>query len=206
MSANLLVLNEVAVAPGKVDKVLAEWSELNSKEPVSGRALYRSAEGDNVLEITPLEDLAQLGALNAVWQKLAESVSQDLVTDFRRQLLEFVEAPKDTTDPLPRTPYVQLRHIEVKPREYTAYREWRENTIFDVVRRADQVTTFLAYHSLLSTEPGVMFVSGFEVEPEEYQKVFTSPEYQDIVQQAGDRYIVGGESGLYTRVYRRADV
>ena len=206
MSSTLLVLNEVAVAPGKVDQVLAEWSELNQKEPVAGRVLYRSTVDDNVLEITPIKELSDLGALNSVWQKLWESVSADLVSDFRRQLLEFVEAPKDVTDALPQTPYVQLRHIEVKPREYTAYREWRESTIFAVVRRADQVKAFLAYHSLLSTEPGVMFVSGFECEPAEYQKVFTSPEYEQIVQEAGDRYIVGGESGLYTRVYKRADV
>jgi len=206
MSSTLLVLNEVAVAPGKVDQVLAEWSELNQKEPAAGRVLYRSTVDDNVLEITPIKELSDLGALNSVWQKLWESVSADLVSDFRRQLLEFVEAPKDVTDALPQTPYVQLRHIEVKPREYTAYREWRESTIFAVVRRADQVKAFLAYHSLLSTEPGVMFVSGFECEPAEYQKVFTSPEYEQIVQEAGDRYIVGGESGLYTRVYKRADV
>ncbi|MET9882658.1 hypothetical protein ABZZ20_05750 [Streptomyces sp. NPDC006430] len=206
MSSTLLVLTEVAVAPGKEDQVLAAWGELNQKEPVVGRALYRSVDDGNVLEITPVKDLSELGALSAGWQKLWEEVSGDLVTDFRRQLLEFVEAPKDVADPLPQTPYVQLRHIEVKPREYAAYREWRENTIFDVVRRADQVKAFLAYHSLLSTEPGVMFVSGFECEPQEYQSVFTSPEYQQIVQQAGDRYIVGGESGLYTRVYQRADV
>ncbi|MFI1863984.1 hypothetical protein [Streptomyces jumonjinensis] len=206
MSSTLLVLNEVAVAPGKADQVLAEWSGLNQKEPVAGRTLYRSVDDDNILEITPLTDLSELGALNALWRKLWESVSENLVSDFRRQLLEFVEAPKDVADPLPRTPYVQLRHIEVKPREYAAYREWRESTIFDVVRRAEQVKAFLAYHSLLSTEPGVMFVSGFACEPAEYQSVFTSPEYQRIVQQAGDRYIVGGESGLYTRVYKRADV
>ncbi|MDH2391187.1 hypothetical protein QCN29_20810 [Streptomyces sp. HNM0663] len=206
MSATLLILNEVTVAPGKVDQVLAEWSERNKKEPIDGRTLLRSTESDNVLEITPVQDFSELAALSAGWQKLWDTVSPDLVTDFRRQLLEFVEAPKDTADPLPRTPYVQLRYIEVKPKEYTAYREWRENTIFDVVRRAEPVTTFLAYHTLLSTQPGVMFVTGFECEPEEYQKVFTSAEYQDIVQQAGDRFIVGGESGLYTRVYRRADV
>ncbi|MFJ8649657.1 hypothetical protein ACIRNI_26495 [Streptomyces sp. NPDC093546] len=205
MSSPLLVLNEVAVAPGKADQVLAAWSELNQKEPVTGRALYRSVDDGNILEITPIENLSELGALGAVWQKLWEGVSDDLVSDFRRQLLEFVEAPKDTADPLPATPYVQLRHIEVKPREFAAYREWRENTIFDVVRRAEQVEAFLAYHSLFSTEPGVMFVSGFACEPAEYQAVFTSPEYQRIVQEAGDRYIVGGESGLYTRVYQRVD-
>ncbi|GAA3193654.1 MULTISPECIES: hypothetical protein [Streptomyces] len=205
MSATLLILNEVGVAPGKTDEVLARWRELNAKEPLAGRTLFRSADGDNVLEITPVKDHAELEALSAGWRKLWDAVSADLVSDFRRQLLEFVEAPKDTADPLPLTPYVQLRYIEVKPKEYPAYREWRENTIFDVVRRAEPVTTFLAYHTLLSTQPGVMFVAGFDCEPEEYQKVFTSAEYQDIVQQAGDRFIVGGENGLYTRVYQRAD-
>ncbi|MFD4376446.1 hypothetical protein [Streptomyces sp. NPDC058486] len=206
MSSTLLVLNEVAAAPGRADHVLAEWAALNGKEPVAGRALYRSLDDDNLLEITPVADPAELAGLNAGWRKLWDSVSEDLVTDFRRHLLEFVEAPKDTAEPVPTTPYVQLRHIEVKPKEYAAYREWRENTIFEVVRGAAEVEVFLAYHSLVSSEPGVMFVSGFSAEPAAYQAVFTSPKYQDIVQQAGDRYIVGGESGLYTRVYKRADV
>ncbi|WP_406690574.1 hypothetical protein REH65_32545 [Saccharopolyspora sp. ID03-671] len=206
MSATLLVLNEVGVAPGKADEVLARWSESNYEEPPADRALFRSVEDDSILEVTPVKDYAELDALSVGWRSLWDAVSANLVGDFRRQLLEFVEAPKDTADPLPLTPYVQLRYIEVKPAEYTAYREWRENTIFGVVRRAEPVTAFLAYHTLLSTQPGVMFVSGFECEPEEYQKVFTSAEYQHIVEQAGDRFIVGGESGLYTRVYKRAGV
>ncbi|WP_284575272.1 hypothetical protein [Streptomyces sp. 2P-4] len=206
MSSTLLVLNEVAAAPGKADHVLEQWQQFNRKEPIAGRALYRSLDDDNLLEITPVAEVSEVAALNARWHELWDLVSEDLATDFRRQLLDFVEAPKDVAEPVPATPYVQLRHIEVKPREYAAYREWRENTIFNVVRRADEVKAFLAYHSLLSTEPGVMFVSGFECAPEQYQAVFTSPEYQEIVQQAGDRYIVGGESGLYTRVYQRADV
>ncbi|AGL16527.1 hypothetical protein [Actinoplanes sp. N902-109] len=205
MSATLLVLNQVGVAAGRVDEVLARWSELNEKEPLAGRALFRSTDGADILEITPVEDYAELDAVSAGWRRLWDTVSADLAGDFRRQLLEFVEAPKDTAGPLPLTRYLQLRYIEVKPKEYEAYREWRENTIFDVVRRAEPVTAFLAYHTLLSTQPGVMFVTGFDCEPQDYQKVFTSAEYQDIVQQAGDRFIVGGPSGLYTRVYERAD-
>lgn len=205
MSATLLILNEVGVAPGRTDEVLARWSELNEKEPLAGRTLFRGADGDNVLEVTPVEDYSELDALSVGWRRLWDTVAVDLVSDFRRQLLEFVEAPKDTADPLPLTQYVQLRYIEVKPKEYAVYREWRERTIFDVVRRADPVIAFLAYHTLLSTRSGVMFVTGFDCEPAEYQRVFTSAEYQDIVRQAGDRFIVGGESGLYTRVYKRAD-
>ncbi|MEU9009331.1 hypothetical protein AB0D12_05995 [Streptomyces sp. NPDC048479] len=86
---------------------------------------------------------------------------------------------------------------------HDAYREWRDRTIFDVVRTHDEVEVFLAYHSLLSTEPGVLFVSGFSVEPDVYQAVFTSPRYQDIVKQAGDTYIT--DRGLYTRIYARVE-
>ncbi|MGW7342673.1 hypothetical protein [Streptomyces sp. NPDC054854] len=67
------------------------------------------------------------------------------------------------------------------------------------MRTADEVEVFEAYHSVLSTEPGVMFVSGFSCDPAEYTAVFTSPRYQEIVRQAGDRFIAVGERGLYTR-------
>jgi hypothetical protein len=126
-----------------------------------------------------------------------------MVGDVRRQVLEFVEAPKPTATPLPQTPYVQLRHVEVRPPVYDRYRTWRDRTIFSVVRRSAEVDVFLAYHSLLSSEPGVMFVAGFTCEPEKYLGVFQSPEYQEIVRQAGDEYITGGERGLYTKVFAR---
>ena len=48
-----------------------------------------------------------------------------------------------------------------------------------------------------------MFVSSFDTTPQEYEAVFGSPRYQQIVQQAGDRYIVGGDRGLYTTIYQR---
>lgn len=49
-------------------------------------------------------------------------MGQDLASDFRRQLLTFVEAPKDTVATLPPTPYVQLRHVEVPPGNLADYR------------------------------------------------------------------------------------
>lgn len=82
------------------------------------------------------------------------------------------------------------------------YRQWREKTIFDVVRNADEVQAFLAYHSVVSGQPGVMFISGFSADPENYNAVFASDRYRQIVQEAGDRYITGGANGLYTRTYR----
>jgi hypothetical protein len=34
-------------------------------------------------------------------------------------------------------------------------------------------------------------------------EAFTSPRYQQIVREAGDTYITGGDNGLYTRIYER---
>lgn len=70
------------------------------------------------------------------------------------------------------------------------------------MREASEVETFLAYHSLISSEPGVMFVSGFSGSLAAYSAVFGSPAYQDIVRQAGNRFITGGERGLYTKLYQ----
>lgn len=116
---------------------------------------------------------------------------------------QYVEAPKPTNSLLPDTDYIQLRHVEVPPQRMQAYRQWREETIFDVVRGNDEVDTFLAYHSLISGQPGVMFIAGFSGDPAAYQQVFSSSRYKDIVQQAGTSYITGGSDGLYTRLYVR---
>ncbi len=82
-------------------------------------------------------------------------IDLDLKADFQRQLLRFVEAPKNIDAALPSTPYIQLCHVEVPPSVYPNYLAWRDRTIFNVVRNADEVDTFLAYHSVVSGEPGV---------------------------------------------------
>ncbi len=66
----------------------------------------------------------------------------------------------------------------------------------------EKITSFEAYHSLISGQPGVMFISAFNVDKESYLEVFTNERYLNIIQQAGDNYITGGNGGLYTRIYR----
>lgn len=204
MSAQLISTTELSVKPDLMDEAIAAWLGHHDSSPIGGRVLYRGLDDAKLLELAPVSDtLDELPALRADWLTLWHTVGHVAESDFARQLLHFVEAPKPTTAALPETPYVQLRHVEVPPPVYRSYRAWRTETIFDVVRNSPEVEVFAAYHSVFSNEPGVMFVSGFSCSPEEYGAVFASPRYQDIVRQAGNRFITGGERGLYTRMYAR---
>lgn len=204
MAAPLLLTTEVRHGAASAEEAIARWTRLRASTS-SDTALYRSTVDDTLLELTALGDITDLDEERSFFSPLSAELAPLIQGDFRRQVLEFVEAPKDSETAIPATPYVQLRHIEVPPAVSGAYREWRERTIFDVVRRASEVEVFLAYHSLVSTEPGVMFISGFSVEPDRYAAVFTTEEYQDIVRQAGSQFISGGERGLYTTIYRRVE-
>lgn len=204
MPASLLMVTEVFTEDGSTDQAIAEWSRLRA-ETGSDTALYRSTVDNALLELTTLTEMAQLDKERELFGRLFTDLAPFVQGDFRRQVLEFVGAPKVGDASIPSTSYIQLRHIEVPPAVFPAYREWREQTIFDVVRRANEVEVFLTYHSLLSTVPGVMFISGFEVDPDRYAAVFSTKEYQEIVRQAGSKYIAGGGRGLHTKVYRRVD-
>lgn len=202
MPALMLLVTEVTTEPDSIDQAAAQWSRLRAKR-ASNSVLYQAADGGGLLELTALTGLEQLPHEAEVFDQQFRELAPFVTGDFQRQVLSFVEAPKSTDAAIPTTRYVQMRHIEVPPAVFADYQQWREHTIFDVIRRAEEVEVFLAYHSLLSTEPGVMFVSGFDVDPDRYAAVFTTPEYQEIVRQAGSKYIAGGDRGLYTAMYER---
>ena len=153
------------------------------------------------MEIRAIEQLRDLERIEEALNEQIVALEDCLAGDVRRELLRFVEAPKPCRSPLPETPHLQLRHVEVAPSVMRGYRAWRENTIFDVVRAAPEVETFLAYHSLISSQPGVMFISGFSSHPDDYSAVFSSSTYQEIIREAGQSYIVGGPDSLYTKLY-----
>ena len=166
------------------------------------RKVYTALDESGCLELIALENTSDLAALEHFWHQSWLQLGMNLSGDFKRQLLRYVEAPKNIDTALPETRYIQMRHVEVKRAVYQDYLVWRDRTIFEVVRQAPEVEVFLAYHSLISSEPGVMFVSGFSGLPEQYESIFTTPAYKEIVAQAGNRYITGGERGLYTKIYR----
>jgi len=203
MSAKYLLIAEITLKDGQIKAVASEWGNLPTPQGVVERALFRALDDSTALELSALSSINQIKALAPSWEQTWTRLGVNLASDFRRQLPTFVEASKDTNQPLPTTPYLQLRHVEVSPGCFDEYRAWRERTIFDVVRNSPAVEQFIAYHSVINTEPGVMFLSGFSVAPDVYAETFNSPRYQQIVQEAGDNFITGGERGLYTKLYQR---
>jgi hypothetical protein len=195
MPAPLLLLTELPVIPDGVDAAVAAV-----REHAPAALLYAGLETPSVLLLTPLGSLAGLGAVVEDWAEVDKALTPWADGDVRRQVLRFVGAPRAGAE-LSDSPFIQLRHVEVKLPKLEEYLAWREETIFDVVRAAPAIDVFLAYHSLLSTEPGVMFIAGFSGPAEEYRSAFETPRYAEITEYAHRRFIT--ESGLYTRIYRR---
>ncbi|MEP3298383.1 MAG: hypothetical protein ABJO27_18225 [Pseudoruegeria sp.] len=196
MPAKLLMITRY---PVKSDK-LSDFASYLAKN--SAGKILEALDDDEVLELLTVSDDASFVDYSLADQSVFQAQGSALRGDVRRELVSFVEAPKNTDNLIPDTTYIQLRHVEVKPDQMKAYRQWRDETIFDVVRTNDEVEVFLAYHSVISNQPGVMFISGFSGNVEQYASVFNSDRYKQIVQEAGDQYITGGTDGLYTKIYR----
>lgn len=75
---------------------------------------------------------ATTALLRASWAAEWEQLGEYLASDLSRQVLEFVEAPKDCKTALPDTAYLQLRHVDVPPAAHDDYLAWRDQTIFEV--------------------------------------------------------------------------
>lgn len=105
--------------------------------------------------------------------------SDILSVDIRRELLKFIESPTDSRKEPPETKYIQLRHIEVPAHNYQQYRQWRDETIFNVVRdNKDKIESFEAFHSLITGVPGAMFISSFNANKDSHKEAFTNARYQ----------------------------
>ena len=88
--------------------------------------------------------------------------------------------------------------------ELAKYENNLASAFTEVVRNnSTTIESFDAYHSLISQIPGVMFISCFNGSVETYLKPFTDDNYKNIVTQAGDSYITGGNEGLYTKIYKK---
>ncbi len=164
--------------------------------------LYVSEQEEDILEIFAVTSLFNLNDIvkerNA---QLGKTLNKYLNSDYKRQVLALKEIVKPQRMSLPDYQYLQLRNIEVPLHRLEEYHTWREQTIFKYVKTQPGVESFVAYHSVISTNPGVLFLSGFSGDIEQYLSQFTKPEYQEIIKQAGDRFIRGTlNSKLYKKI------
>lgn len=196
-----LLTTEVTFKAGDKSSLIAAWQ----KTLPENTQLYLSEIGNSLLELHALKNLNELTLLlnGNRFTQLKSKMKHFLQSDLSQELLSFVEDVIPQKNHLPAGTFLQMRHIEVPLRAYDEYDQWRKATIFKHVQQLKNVDSFVAYHSLLSSQPGVMFVSSFSCEPEDYLAGFKNPAYQEIIQQAGDRFIAGGKNGLYTTVYKK---
>ncbi len=197
-AAKYLLTTELEVNKTYIPQCLQLWQKFLDDDS----RLYLDENSGSLLQLKALHSKKDL-LKNLNQTSLKKELTPFANSDLRQELLEFKETVVPQESVLPSGQYVQLRHIEVPLNVHNEYLTWRNQTIFPHVKNLPQVQSFLAYHSLLSTAPGVMFVSSFSCSPEEYLQGFNNPAYQEIVKQAGQRFITGGAKGLFTKIYKK---
>jgi len=144
MSANLILISRFSTKPGMAHNLASAIAHTDAC------AVMCALDDDEVVTLEAVSTDIPLQALRERLTAVLPEFAQYLSSDIRRELLEFIESPKPSSNLIPDTPYIQLRHIEVKPDMMSQYRQWRENTIFDVVRISEEISEFSAYHSIIS--------------------------------------------------------
>ncbi|WP_392561753.1 hypothetical protein RHO12_11610 [Orbus sturtevantii] len=203
MPSSYMLINRYLVADGfqsQIQKLAIEIAKNNES------SFYFSIEQDELIEFKGFSSLNALTNYENILEKVFIEFKDCIKADIKRELLKYVESPIKSQTEIPLTEYIQLRHVEVPPSVYEAYLKWRDETIFNVVREnKSTITSFDAYHSLISGTPGVMFIASFAGEVNKYLKPFTDDNYKNIVKQAADSYITGDNEGLYTKIYKKID-
>jgi hypothetical protein len=205
MQSNLIVCSEVIVLNSEVKSAWDMWCKSGGDDLPKGseRRCYQLEEKSNhFLELISIDKFSDLESMLVNRESFVSGMASKMESDWRQQVIKHVETVKPIKGKLPDSPKLQLRYIEVPLSVKQPYLNWRENTIFDVVRQAEPIDSFLAYHTLFSTQPGVMFLSGFSGDSASYMsEVFLTPRYKQIGKEAGEQFVVGGEGGLSTRIY-----
>lgn len=92
MSAQFLMISEIDVVPEESREVIAQWRSVAAADEVIERSFYQSEEGDKVMEISALKSLALNPSLLSFFSDTWGALGIYMKSDFRRQLLQFVEA------------------------------------------------------------------------------------------------------------------
>lgn len=202
--SHFLLITECEVQPNKCDKIISEWHTFFDKQS-QDKSLYVDREKGALVELHALRDLSQLSSelLNNVNSGYAGHIVPFMESDWRRQVLELKNVVIAQKEIVPKSAHLQLRYIEVPLKRYQEYENWRQGTIFNYAKKKPQISSFLAYHTLLSAKPGVVFVCGFDCPIAEYLSIYSDPEFQKISSEAKAKYIYNGPNGLFTQVYQR---
>lgn len=192
--APYLVVTEFEFFPGRENQIIDIWNSSEAKVILGESVLYKAIKKNSLVLLYKVEKFNEAqGFIESIaFNQFIDEISEFMDSDLHQEIVALVKQVSPRDNLLPTTPYMQLRHIEVPLSGIEDYLDWREKTIFDFVGRNDKVTSFVAFHSLLSSTPGVLFVTEFEGDPDEYRNSFLTPEYQQIIKEAGHDHIKGG--------------
>lgn len=178
------------------------WCENYTDFP---RAVYFRDEENSILEIIAIDNLSEIENVMMLRESFDIGVRKLMRSDWHNTLLEYKEDLKSTIRPIPTSDFIELRHIEVPLNVYEEYKEWRKRTIYQHLGAKNEIDVFSYYHTVIGDKPGVYFLVGFSTNVDDYCQIYQEPEYQNILDQAGKKYISGGLSGLSTEIYKRLE-
>lgn len=205
MKAPYLAVMEWEVEEGKLDEAAKIWTNSKVSNFFENSVLYKGLTKNSLVvlyEVTNFSVIQQFVESDE-FKQFVKAQAKYMQSDFHQSIVGLVEDVIRRKQLIPKTKYMQLRSIEVPLSDIDSYLEWRKRRIFKFVKRNDKVTSFLAFHSVFSTVPGVLFVTEFEGNPDEYRASFLTDEYKQIIKEAGHDHIKSGEQGLQTFEYEK---
>ena len=207
MKAPYLAVMEWEVEEGKLDEAAKIWINSKVSNFFENSVLYKGLTKNSLVvlyEVTNFSVIQQFVESDE-FKQFVKAQAKYMQSDFHQSIVGLVEDVIRRKQLIPKTKYMQLRSIEVPLSDIDSYLEWRKCRIFEFVKRNDKVTSFLAFHSVFSTVPGVLFVTEFEGNPDEYRASFLTDEYKQIIKEAGHDHIKSGEQGLQTFEYEKVE-
>lgn len=207
MKAPYLAVMEWEVEEGKLDEAAKIWTNSKVSNFFENSVLYKGLTKNSLVvlyEVTNFSVIQQFVESDE-FKQFVKVQAKYMQSDFHQSIVGLVEDVIRRKQLIPKTKYMQLRSIEVPLSDIDSYLEWRKRRIFEFVKRNDKVTSFLAFHSVFSTVPGVLFVTEFEGNPDEYRASFLTDEYKQIIKEAGHDHIKSGEQGLQTFEYEKVE-
>ncbi|MCP8989836.1 hypothetical protein [Streptococcus parasanguinis] len=207
MKAPYLAVMEWEVEEGKLDEAAKIWTNSKVSNFFENSVLYKGLTKNSLVvlyEVTNFSVIQQFVESDE-FKQFVKTQAKYMQSDFHQSIVGLVEDVIRRKQLIPKTKYMQLRSIEVPLSDIDSYLEWRKRRIFEFVKRNDKVTSFLAFHSVFSTVPGVLFVTEFEGNPDEYRASFLTDEYKQIIKEAGHDHIKSGEQGLQTFEYEKVE-
>lgn len=201
-NAPFVVVTKWEVDSANFDEHVHSWNNSAAKKLLPTSVLYKGLEKQELVllyVVNTFEEIEKFVTSNE-FREFVTQIAETTLSDIHQEVVALVKQIRPRDNLLPTTKYMQLRSIEVPLQGMGDYLDWREKTIFEFVKKNEKLDSFVVFHSLFSSSPGVLFITEFSGDPIEYRNSFLTPEYQKIIKEAGHDHIKGG---LYTLEYER---